>query len=50
MVGLLSSTGCVFRGYRGDGDYRHHEEYRDHEEHHEQQEYRSYREPGVEVR
>jgi len=40
MVGLLSSTGCVFRGHRGDGDYRHHEEYRDHEEYHEQQEYR----------
>jgi len=50
VVTLLTTTGCLFPGHRGGGDYGHHEEYRGHDEGRRGPEYRSYPDPAVNVR
>jgi hypothetical protein len=56
VVTVLTTTGCIFPGNRGGGDYGHHEEYRGHEEDRghwqegDRSGYRSYSEPAVDVR
>jgi hypothetical protein len=44
LTTLLTTTGCIFPGNRGGGDYRAHDDYREHPEHHDGPE------PGVNVR
>jgi hypothetical protein len=44
---LVASSGCVYSGHRGGGEYPEHGENRGHEEYRERSDYRSY--PGPEV-
>jgi len=50
VAALLGTTGCIFPGHRGGGDYGRHDEHGGHGEYREHQEFRSYPEPAVEVR
>jgi hypothetical protein len=50
VVTLLTTTGCIFPGHRGGGDYGGHDQYRGHGEYREHPEYRDYPESGVDVR
>jgi hypothetical protein len=50
VVTLLSTSGCIFPGRQGGGDYREQGEYRAHEEYQESPEYRQFAEPSEEVR
>jgi len=44
VVALLTTTGCIFPGHRGGGEYNEHGEYYGHTQ------YSNYSEPGVDVR
>jgi hypothetical protein len=48
VAALLTTTGCLFPGHRGGGEYRDHGPYRGHGDY--RGDYRSYPEPGVNVR
>ncbi|HWW00312.1 MAG TPA: hypothetical protein VNZ64_11495 [Candidatus Acidoferrum sp.] len=50
VVTLLATSGCIFPGHGGGGEYRGHDEYRGHGEYREHSEYREYPEPAVVVR
>ena len=47
---LLTTSGCIFPGHRGGGEYRDGGEYRGHGEYRGQPEYRGSPEPGVDIR